>query len=180
MKCLFFLKNIAISLIIVLALYSCKHEYKKPKQVVLNQDTVDQKLMNINKILVANESEQIEAYIKRYNWEMNTTGSGLRYLIYEKGNGSQTKANSKIKINYRTSLLNGVTVYNSSFDGVKTFVIGKAEVEKGLEEGILLLKVGDKAKFIIPSHLAFGLLGDQKKIPKKATLVYDVELLEVK
>ena len=41
------------------------------------------------------------------------------------------------------------------------------------------MKVGDKAKFIIPSHLAFGLLGDENKIPKRATLVYDVELIDV-
>ena len=49
-----------------------------------------------------------------------------------------------------------------------------------LEEGILLLKEGDRAKFIIPSHLAFGLLGDMKKIPAKAVLVYDIELIKIK
>jgi len=48
-----------------------------------------------------------------------------------------------------------------------------------LEEGLLLLHQGDKAKFIIPSHLAYGLLGDQKQIPPGATLVYDVELIQL-
>ncbi|NVN96032.1 MAG: FKBP-type peptidyl-prolyl cis-trans isomerase [Bacteroidetes bacterium] len=179
MKNLHLLKNILFCFFLIFVLLSCNQQDSKPQKAVLNQDTVDQRMMNVNKILSTDENKQIEDFINRYNWKMNATGSGLRYLIYKQGNGKQVGKNSKIKINYRTSLLNGVTIYNSSIDGVKSFVIGKAEVETGLEEGILLLKVGDKAKFIIPSHLAFGLLGDQKKIPKKATLVYDVELLSV-
>jgi FKBP-type peptidyl-prolyl cis-trans isomerase len=53
-------------------------------------------------------------------------------------------------------------------------------VESGLEEVILFLKKGDRAKIIIPSHLAFGLVGDGNKIPAMATLVYDLELIELK
>ena len=52
-------------------------------------------------------------------------------------------------------------------------------VESGLEEGILLMKTGGKAKFILPPHLAYGLPGDGKKIPARAILVYDVELLSI-
>ena len=173
MKYFRLLKNMIIFFSIIIISFSCNHQSPKPKHVIVNQDTVEQRFMNANKILVTTENEQIEDFIKRYNWKMTSTGSGLRYLIYKKGNGRKAQNNSKIKINYRTSLLNGVTIYNSNFDGVKTFVTGKAEVENGLEEGILLLKVGDKAKFIIPSHLAFGLLGDKKKITRKTTLVYD-------
>ncbi len=178
MKSLFSFK-ILVFFSIIVVLFSCNQQPEKTKRVILNRDTVDQRLMNANKILAKSESEQIEDYMRRYNWKMKTTGSGLRYLVYKQGNGKQAKNKSKIKINYKTSLLNGVSVYNSEVYGVKVFVTGKAEVEAGLEEGILLLKVGDKAKFIIPSHLAFGLLGDQNKIPRKAILIYDVELLEV-
>ena len=77
-------------------------------------------------------------------------------------------------------LLNGETIYRSENKGIKEFLIGKGGVESGLEEGILLLHQGDKARFIIPSHLAFGLLGDSDKIPEKASLVYDVELIKIK
>jgi FKBP-type peptidyl-prolyl cis-trans isomerase FkpA len=52
-------------------------------------------------------------------------------------------------------------------------------VEAGLEEGILLMHKGGKAKFILPSHLAFGLIGDQNKIPGKSTLIYDVNLIDL-
>jgi FKBP-type peptidyl-prolyl cis-trans isomerase len=158
----------------------CQQEIKKPQQKQLSQDTINERLIHANINLNKNENEQINDYIKRYHWEMQTTASGLRYMIYQHGNGKQAKLNTRIKIHYKSSLLNGISLYSSDVDGVKSFVTGKAEVENGLEEGILLLKVGDKAKFILPSHLAFGLVGDQKKIPRKAVLVYDVELIEVK
>jgi FKBP-type peptidyl-prolyl cis-trans isomerase FkpA len=77
-------------------------------------------------------------------------------------------------------LLNGDLAYSSGQTGPKEFEIGHGGVESGLEEGILLLHVGDHAKFIVPSHLAFGLLGDQNKIPQRATLVYDIELVKLK
>jgi FKBP-type peptidyl-prolyl cis-trans isomerase len=77
-------------------------------------------------------------------------------------------------------LIDGSEIYSSDQSGNKEFVIGRGGVESGLEEGILLMRQGDRAKFIIPSHLGFGLLGDQDKVPPKSTLIYDLELLELK
>ncbi len=136
--------------------------------------------MKVNKKLVKSEDEQIADFMERYKWKMKTTGTGLRYMIYGHGTGPQVKNDSEVKFNYTLSLLNGDTCYTSKKEGQKVLHLGKNEAEPGLEEGILLLKSGDRAKFIIPSHLAFGLPGDGKKIPAKATLVYDIELLEVK
>jgi FKBP-type peptidyl-prolyl cis-trans isomerase len=59
-------------------------------------------------------------------------------------------------------------------------MIGKGGVEAGLEDGILLMHEGGRAKFIIPSHLAFGLTGNGNKIPPKSTLIYDIKLLKIK
>jgi FKBP-type peptidyl-prolyl cis-trans isomerase FkpA len=166
---------------VILFLNSCQEDVKKPQsRKTLNQDTINERLIHANINLLKTENEEISNYIKRYQWEMQSTASGLRYMIYQHGKGIQAKLNCRIKINYKSSLLNGISLYSSAEDGVKSFVTGKAEVENGLEEGILLLKVGDKAKFILPSHLAFGLVGDQRKIPRKAALVYDVEVLDVK
>ena len=61
-----------------------------------------------------------------------------------------------------------------------SFEIGKSRVVNGLEEGVLLMKKGGRAKLIVPSHLAFGLLGDPGKIPARAVLVYDVELCDIR
>ena len=59
------------------------------------------------------------------------------------------------------------------------FRVGNATVISGLEEGILLLRQGDRAKFIIPSHLAYGLIGDQNNVGSKTTLVYDIDLVKI-
>ncbi len=141
-------------------------EYKEP-------------LVNVNKTLVSRERAQIDDYIARYGWTMETSGTGLRYQIYKKGNGRAPQKDMNATIRFRVNLLNGEVVYDSKNDGLKSFKLGKAEVESGLEEGIMLMQVGDRARLIIPSHLAFGLLGDDQKIPKRATLVYDLELMSI-
>jgi FKBP-type peptidyl-prolyl cis-trans isomerase len=111
---------------------------------------------------------------------MKSSGSGLRYWIDGKGYGIMPEAGDRVSLLYTVTLLTGDTIYSSDQDGGPlTFRAGRAEVISGLEEGILLMKEGDQAKFIIPSHLAYGLTGDQEKIRDKVTLVYDIKLLSV-
>ncbi len=96
------------------------------------------------------------------------------------GDGKKAEDGKVVVLEYSVQLSNGHLIYSSGESGLKEFMIGKGEVEAGLEEGILLLREGDCAKFIIPSHFAFGLLGDQDKILPKSTLIYDVKLLKIK
>lgn len=161
-------------------IYSCGNNNNKN---VVGNNSIDIKkpLEKANQHLTKIEETEINDYIKRYSWNMNITNSGLRYMIYKKSNTNITpKTGSIVKINYNISLINGVNCYSSDSTGPKIFEIGKGQAETGLEEGVMLLNKGDKAKFIIPSYLAFGLPGDLNKIPKRATLIYDVELLDVK
>jgi len=137
-------------------------------------------LMEVNKILVKKDSEKIAGYIKGRNWDMTVTNTGLWYMIYESGSGEKSKEGLYATINYSVSLLDGSECYNSDSLGPKTFMIGRGEVESGLEEGILLLREGDKARFILPPHLAHGLVGDDNKVPARSIIVYDVELLSIK
>jgi len=136
-------------------------------------------LMNTNRIVTVSEESIIDDYISRYHWKMNKTGSGLRYMIYRTSHGRKTASGDIVSLKYSLELINGQPCYSSAIDGPIKFVIGKSTVERGLEEGVLLMKKGEKAKFILPSHLGNGLQGDMKKIPKKAVLVYDVELEDV-
>lgn len=176
------LKHYAILVpgILMLSVFSSSCKNKETGNHEQNPSNQKETLLNINKSLVKTEDQQIDDFIERRNWKMNITGTGLRYIIYEKGNGEKAGLNKIALINYTVSLLSGDTCYSSDQSGPKEFIIGKGGVESGLEEGILLLKVGDRAKFILPSRLAFGLLGDSDKIPAKASLVYDVTLLELK
>ncbi|MBI9038524.1 MAG: FKBP-type peptidyl-prolyl cis-trans isomerase [Bacteroidales bacterium] len=166
------------SLMIITIGFSCQSNDCKNSKVHSEKEIKDA-LLRANKQLVENEDEKIEDFIKRYGWKMHKTGTGLRYWIYKQGKGKKAENNKVAKFNYSVKLLTGDEIYTSKISGPKEFLIGRGEVESGIEEGILLLCVGDRVKFIVPSHLAFGLQGDQNKIPAKACLVYDIELLEI-
>ncbi len=136
-------------------------------------------LLKANQEAVRIEAEQIDDYIRRHRLDMMETETGIRYQIYKPGIGANAQTGFTVKLDYTLSLLTGDTVYSAAKDGPLTFMIGKGQVITGLEEAILLLRVGDRAKIIIPSHLAFGLIGDQKKIHHKASLVYDLEFISM-
>jgi FKBP-type peptidyl-prolyl cis-trans isomerase FkpA len=136
-------------------------------------------LIKANQEAARIENEQIEDFILRHHWNMETTNTGIRFMITKQGIGAIAQDGKIVKLSYTLSLLNGDTVYSAIKDGPIVFQVGKGQVITGLEEAILLLKVGDRAKFIIPSHLAYGLIGDQKKIHQKASLVYDVEFISM-
>lgn len=144
------------------------------------EGTYDKELEGAHEIYAISEDEQIDDYANRQGWSMNKTGTGLRYLIYKNGNGKKAELETIVRFAFTTTLINGFVCYDSSVDGQKEILLGNAEVASGLEEGLLLMREGDKAKFILPSHLAYGLLGDENKIPTKAILIYDVELIEVR
>ena len=162
--------------LLILAHMGCKtktEEHTAPKSLD------DHIMMNTNRIVTVSEESIIDDYIKRYQWKMNKTGSGLRYMIYKTTSGKKTGQGDVVTLNYSLELINGQPCYSSANDGPKKFIIGKSTVERGLEEGVLLMKKGERAKFILPSHLGNGFQGDMRKIPKKAILIYDVELVDV-
>jgi peptidyl-prolyl cis-trans isomerase A (cyclophilin A) len=109
------------------------------------------------------------------------TKSGLRYQILQKGTGKQATKGANVSVHYKGQLLDG-TVFDSSYKRKEPidFAIGVGQVIAGWDEGIQLLKVGDKARFVIPSHLAYGESGAGGAIPPNATLIFDVELMSVK
>jgi FKBP-type peptidyl-prolyl cis-trans isomerase FkpA len=133
-------------------------------------------VVTFNNHVVKTEIQEIDDFIHRYHWEMEKTQTGLRYMIYQKGSGPEPKQGDSVTINYRINLLNGDPVVKSDNKTNFSFLLGKRDVVSGLEEGVMLMKRGSRAKLIVPSHLAFGLLGDMAKIPGRAVLVYDVEL----
>jgi peptidyl-prolyl cis-trans isomerase A (cyclophilin A) len=109
------------------------------------------------------------------------TPSGLRYNILQKGNGVNAEKGKMVSVHYKGQLLDG-TVFDSSYPRKQPidFTLGIGQVISGWDEGIQLLKVGDKARFVIPSNLAYGSQGAGGVIPPDATLIFDVELMSVK
>lgn len=109
-----------------------------------------------------------------------STKSGLKYIITKKGDGVRAKVGDKIEAHYTGKFTNG-EVFDSSVDRGTPFKfnLGKGQVIKGWDEGFALLDVGDEATFIIPYELAYGAAGRPPSIPAKATLIFDVQLLDV-
>ena len=109
------------------------------------------------------------------------TESGLRYQFIQKGDGKQAEKGKTVSVHYEGSLESG-KVFDSSYPRKKPieFKLGVGQVIEGWDEGIALLKVGDKARFVIPSDLGYGPAGAGGAIPPNATLIFDVELMDVK
>lgn len=107
------------------------------------------------------------------------THSGLKYLLHEKGTGKETSPLEKVKVQYMGFLPDG-KVFESTFEDGKPFQfpLGAGKVIKGWEEGISKLTVGSKATFFVPYQLAYGRAGWFKRIPRKADLVFYIELLD--
>jgi FKBP-type peptidyl-prolyl cis-trans isomerase len=110
-----------------------------------------------------------------------TTRTGLTYLITQRGSGRQPKAGEIIVVHYTGTLTNGVK-FDSSRDRGEPFAfkLGAAQVIKGWDEGFAQLRVGDRAILVIPSQLGYGIRGAGNVIPPNATLVFIVELLDIK
>jgi FKBP-type peptidyl-prolyl cis-trans isomerase len=165
-------------LLVAALLPGCK---QKPSFVTSEEcDRIQKHMAGVNRILIKKDRQRILGYIERNKLDMRETGTGLWYLVEEEGKGQKAQKGKVAVINYQITLLDGTACYDSGKDGPKTFLIGHGGVESGIEEGILMLKEGGKAKFIIPPHLAYGLLGDEKKIPARAIIIYDVELVSLR
>ncbi len=133
------------------------------------------------------EQEQLQAvaefniYVQKTYPTAKNTSSGLHYIIEEQGTGAKAEKHREVSVHYTGALTNG-SVFDSSHKRNQpiSFPLGLGRVIKGWDEGIALLNVGGKAKLIIPYFLAYGAQGRPPVIPPKATLIFDVELTDVK
>ena len=107
-----------------------------------------------------------------------TTKSGLQYEVLQEGNGKKPKATDKVRCHYEGTLIDG-TVFDSSYKRNEPAVFGLNQVITGWTEGVQLMSEGAKYRFYIPYLLAYGESGAGGLIPPYATLIFDVELIEV-
>jgi len=108
------------------------------------------------------------------------TASGLKYAIISNGDGPAVEAGKVVTVHYSGYLLDG-TMFDSSVerDEPIQFVVGQGQVIPGWDEGMLLLKKGDKARFVIPPKLGYGEMV-LEKIPVNSTLIFDTEVIDIK
>lgn len=130
---------------------------------------------------IAEAKKAGEAELDKLAAGFTKTDSGLRYQIIQKGTGIKAEKGKNVSVHYKGQLADG-TIFDSSYKRNEPidFPVGLGQVIAGWDEGILLLNVGDKARFVIPSHLGYGSSGAGGVIPPNATLIFDVELMNVK
>ena len=163
--------------VVLLSLVSCNDN----KRVTIKGSRPGKNEMaDVNKYLVQKDKERIKNYIDRKNLKMNESSTGLWYQIIKEGSGKFYTDNDKVVLDYECSLLDGTKCYSSKDLGQKEIILGRSELEPGLNEGLRLLKPGGEAIFIIPPFLAYGLIGDRKMIPSRAVIVYYVYILQAK
>ena len=123
----------------------------------------------------------IDLYLAgKLDQQLQTTETGLKYIIHKEGDGEKVKDGAFAKVHYSGFLMDG-TSFDNSFSKANPLPvrIGRGQVIAGWDEGIPLLNVGSKATFFIPYTLAYGVAGKPPSIPERAELVFYVELTHV-
>jgi FKBP-type peptidyl-prolyl cis-trans isomerase FkpA len=166
-------RNLLI-LLLVTGMVSCNStQEKSEKQSVPGK----KEMAELNKYMVQKDRERISNYIERKGLHMTESPTGLWYLIKSEGSGSYLKDNDRVVMEYECHLLDGTSCYSSGESGTKEVILGRSTMEAGLNQGLRLLKPGGEAIFILPPFLAYGLTGDGKRIPSRAVIVYNINIL---
>jgi FKBP-type peptidyl-prolyl cis-trans isomerase len=169
------------ALIIFIFLVYCKRSVQETPHD-FNSERIKKKeaLIKLNKYVVRRNQDLIERFVERTEPRMKKTGTGLWYHIYTPGKGKPAIKGKIIEYSYSVKILDGTFCDSVSISNPKSIKIGQGGVESGLEEGFLLLREGDHARFIIPPHLAYGNFGYGARIPPGAVIIYDVILIKVR
>ncbi len=166
-------------------------EYNTWKEQKIQQIQKEkQKKMNTQK---QNDIKKIDTYIQNNNLQAESTASGLRYIITQKGNEKFPKPGQKVKVHYTGKTLEGnffdsslahIAKENQVYNAQRkyspiTFTLGAKQVIAGWDEAIALFSVGTKAKVFIPSYLAYGDQAVGSVIKANSILVFDIELVDI-
>jgi len=148
---------------------------------ILDKKEIEKEQEQLKQKRKKEEEQKLQQYLKDNNITAQPTMSGLYYIEIQKGNGALVQAGDFLLVHYTGKYIDD-EIFDSSHKREEPFYFqqGKAEVIAGWEEGFSKMREGGKAKFIIPSHLAYGEKGYGKIIPPFSTLVFDVELIKVK
>ncbi len=124
------------------------------------------------------EDKALNAYFKKNKVSPEKRQSGMYYLMTKKTDGEKPISGQKVKVNYTGKLMDGTVFDSNTGKGPFEFILGRGQVIRGWDEGIALLKKGEKATLYIPSYLAYGESSPSPKIPANSTLIFDVELVD--
>ncbi len=148
---------------------------------ILNAEDLESERENSYHTDFEQEMNLLKNYIELSNTTVKPTASGLYYIEKKKGNGKKAQVGNTLVVHYTGTTIDGKIFDSSLQRGTPlTFVLGKEQVIKGWDEGFQFMQAGGEGRLIIPSNLAYGKDGYSTLILPYSTLVFEVELLEVK
>jgi FKBP-type peptidyl-prolyl cis-trans isomerase len=162
---------------ILMSCDSCSNDKKVVQQ--MTQAQIDSMLIAQNRSFLVQEKDRIQKFVSEKKWPTTISGTGIHYWIYENGSGETVKFEQVAMVEYEVSLLDGTVIYKSKPGERVSVKIGHDNIESGLHEAIQLLRIGDRAKFVLPSYRAYGLTGEGK-IPMNASVIYDIFLADIR
>lgn len=154
------------------------HEFFNEEEYEAYLEKEREEAMKDQEEAAANESKLLDQYLEENNITTEPEESGLIILVEEEGNGPVPTSGQTVTVHYTGTVLDG-TVFDSSVERGTPFefTLGRGEVIRGWDEGISKLKVGSKAKLIIPSHLGYGGTDRGPVIKAYSPLIFDIELI---
>ncbi|MDR3705775.1 MAG: FKBP-type peptidyl-prolyl cis-trans isomerase [Paludibacteraceae bacterium] len=174
------IRNIIVIFASVLFLAACEKKVQLPSNKFVQRDSTSNEMIKLNKLLTDVENKDIKSYVDSSSFPFKLSNLGFLYVITEQGTGNGIEKGDKILVEYEMQTLQGAFCYSYTGKNTKEMIVGKDERQRGFNNAITMLKEGGKGVFIIPSYLAYGMLGDANKIPPRATLVYKVLSVKLK
>lgn len=156
---------------------------EKPAQVPMNKKPVDHtesNIMEANRGLVDIENEDIRHYVDSMKLDFDTTKIGIRYRILAANpSGEQPKRQQHVKITYSLREFDATDFCTNYKDRTEIVNVGNGELSRGIDEAILMLHQGETGEFIIPSYLAFGVVGKGQCIASRTPIYCRITLMVV-
>lgn len=153
---------------------SCSGQKKAEEQ----QRQQAEDIIEANRRILEEEARLIDEYIEKHSLEMVKSRSGLRYAIQETGSGPKPTDGQVVLIDYESFFLDDSNL-GPAGSSQMVIRVNQDYTIRGLVEGVQMMRVGDSAKFILPSHLAYGMQGVPGEIPRRATVIFDVTLTAI-
>lgn len=166
--------------ILLIFLVGC-YNPKPRKPVTYSSGTDQSESIAFNKKLYAQESNMIAAYAENDSiLDYNSSSYGFWYVILNDiEDDIFPQKGDKVTFNYAISDFEGHEIYTEAEIGTQTYYVEQQEMIQGLQEGIQYLNTGEKAIFLLPSHMAYGYLGDNKKIGANTPIIINIEILNI-